>query len=493
MPTVPDAVTAGEGIHCEHTLEQVSSAEMGRDEEQRERGPLRGIIALMPRGLAELHVHQYGDITWDDYLAHLSGADVDWSFYEEQFEAAYGAVPPIRDILRRHDQGEAAAREAFRELFVFGDADAGNFQRFQAKFNLLVIGSVFSRMHTLDDPVPALAEELVGFTRRMLAGQRRAGVGYAERRLMVDFEPDRSRALHAALLDCYRRESDAGLTARHAVSLQRADPWPQWEVVKELALGPDGDFLTGVDFCFVEEGHPPRNKADFFGAVQDFNREHPKRALAILYHVGESFTDKSLESAVRWVQEAAELGAHRLGHAIALGVEPDAYGPHERRETVAERRDQLAYDRAHAEDLRHHGVPVDHATIDRELAELADSPADRELTHRYDAERLDQVRRRQDYAMGRVRATGAVIEVCPTSNRRIGNIADPAHHPVRRFLEANLPVVVASDDPGIFDTTLAEELAWVGRTAGLEEGALIDLANAAWRHRSEVLTGRVRP
>ena len=46
---------------------------------------------------------------------------------------------------------------------------------------------------------------------------------------------------------------------------------------------------------------------------------------------------------MRWVHESAELGAHRLGHAIALGVDPDAYGVHRRRETVSERLDQIAY------------------------------------------------------------------------------------------------------------------------------------------------------
>ena len=54
-----------------------------------------------------------------------------------------------------------------------------------------------------------------------------------------------------------------------------------------------------------------------------------------------------------------------------------------------------------------------------------------------------------------------------------------------------MPLVVASDDPGIFDTTVRDELAWVAREAGLEPGAVEDLVERAWRSRSEVLTGRV--
>ena len=55
----------------------------------------------------------------------------------------------------------------------------------------------------------------------------------------------------------------------------------------ELALSPYGYLLTGIDFCYLEEGHPPKNQEPFFNEVRDLNRKHPERALAILYHVGE--------------------------------------------------------------------------------------------------------------------------------------------------------------------------------------------------------------
>jgi hypothetical protein len=240
----------------------------------------------------------------------------------------------------------------------------------------------------------------------------------------------------------------------------------------------------------VEEGFPPKDKREFFAAVHDFNDRHPERALAILYHVGESFSDKSLESAVRWVHQAASLGAHRLGHAIALGVDPEVYGAHERGESVGERLDQIGYDLENAEGLRARGVRVDENALAREREALRALPPDARVTHAYDAARLADVRARQEFAMARVRAAGAVVEVCPTSNLRIGGIADPLHHPVHRFIEAGVPFVVASDDPGIFDTTVRDELDWVAREAGLEPGAVEDLIERAWRSRSEVVSGR---
>jgi adenosine deaminase len=417
---------------------------------------------------------------------------VDWGFYEHTYEQAYGSRPPVREIVERHRTGDPSAREAFDELFVFGDPDGGNFERFQAKFNLLISGSELVRLHRYEDPIPPLLAEIEFFVRGMLEDQRRDGVAYAEQRLLLGsaFPRETSRRLLDGLLQIYRDEEQRGLAPRLAIGCDRRDPWPDWEITKELALGPNGDLVTGIDFCNVEEGFPPKDKATFFRTVCAWNEQHPSRAIAILYHVGESFADKSLESAVRWVQEAAELGAHRLGHAIALAVDPECYGEHTRQERVAERLDQIAYDLRNADGLERHGVRIDRAALAREKRELETRPADATLEHRYDRARLAEVRRRQDYAMPRVRATGAVIEVCPTSNRRIGAIADPAHHPVHRFLEHDVPFVVASDDPGLFGTSPAEELEWVARHAGLDREALGEIARRAWRYRSEVMTGR---
>ena len=132
--------------------------------------------------------------------------------------------------------------------------------------------------------------------------------------------------------------------------------------------------------------------------MKDFNQEHPERALAVLYHVGESFNDKSLESGVRWVHEAAEMGVHRLGHAIALGVSPDLYGVHTRQESVAERVDQLHYDLRHRDGLGEMGVQVDVEAVSEELERLKSMPQEDVIEVEYDDGSWIEVRNRQRYA-----------------------------------------------------------------------------------------------
>jgi aminodeoxyfutalosine deaminase len=50
------------------------------------------------------------------------------------------------------------------------------------------------------------------------------------------------------------------------------------------------------------------------------------------------------------------------------------------------------------------------------------------------------------------------LEVCPTSNLRLGVYPDFSGHPLRRLHEAGVPVTVNSDDPPLFNTTLTDEL-----------------------------------
>lgn len=59
-----------------------------------------------------------------------------------------------------------------------------------------------------------------------------------------------------------------------------------------------------------------------------------------------------------------------------------------------------------------------------------------------------------------------LLEVCPTSNWLTSAVASTATHPVRRLMEAGVPVSVNSDDPGLFDIDLCHEYEILAREQG---------------------------
>jgi len=59
------------------------------------------------------------------------------------------------------------------------------------------------------------------------------------------------------------------------------------------------------------------------------------------------------------------------------------------------------------------------------------------------------------------------LEVCPTSNLRLGVYADYAAHPLRRLYEAGVPITINADDPPLFNTTLNHEVELLATAFGL--------------------------
>jgi adenosine deaminase len=50
------------------------------------------------------------------------------------------------------------------------------------------------------------------------------------------------------------------------------------------------------------------------------------------------------------------------------------------------------------------------------------------------------------------------LEVCPTSNIRLGVYANMNEHPLPRLYAAGVPITINSDDPPLFNTTLCDEV-----------------------------------
>ncbi|NKB71992.1 MAG: hypothetical protein GKR89_33360 [Candidatus Latescibacteria bacterium] len=384
--------------------------------------------------------------------------DVDWSKLVERYTTAYGqTIDPVAlfdDALH----GGTAGLERFKKAYVFGPEDSGAFERWEAKNSFLT--RIWACWCGIDQ---------LGFEQKllktMLDRSRSEGMTYIEYRCgsgidgFMDWHPFCAQTL--------MEHSDDEMTARYILSMSREEPLKTYELLLQI-LDEQPELvpcIVGVDFCGAEEGFPPKDMRPFFLSWQAENRLHPNRALDVVYHVGESYFDKSLESAVRWCHEVAEMGALRLGHAIALGLDPViavARRPHaHEEELVAERLDQIEYDLRHSAILARYGIEVDQKALENERAELEIKDSQAKVHRVYDDKRLQEIRRRQDMVLDQLIELGTVIECCPNSNLRIGGVPAPEHHPLHRFLRSQVNLVICSDDPGNMDAPLASEVEWV--------------------------------
>lgn len=409
----------------------------------------------------ELHVHPGGCLTAEDLLA-LGGdfyREVDWRLFTDAYERAYGIRPDPIALFCDALSDPSAGLDNLREHYIYAQKDGGDFGRFQAKFNLLI--SLLRH--------PPKREELVkNALQRAIDRHRKEGMSFVEYRSGCS---DETRGaflrFHRVSAQIFARASQGGMTARYIISLHRWSAMRDYEWVQDL-LDENPELiptLVGIDFAHVEEGYPPKNNRALFKRIRRDNRRRPHRALEITYHVGESYFDKSLESAIRWCHEAAEMGARRLGHAIALGLDPEIAIARRAdahiEERVGERRDQIAYDLNYAPALSAFGIRVNAPALRAERQSLKNRASDDIVSRPYTPQRLAEIRNRQQFVLNRLARLGTVIETCPTSNLRIGGVPDPAHHPIHTFLKSDVDLAIGADDPGIFDSPLAREIDWV--------------------------------
>lgn len=418
------------------------------------------MIPLHSAKTCELHVHPGGCLTAEDLieLGKDFYEDIDWTLFIDAYEKAYGIRPdPIalyRDALSNPTKGLAK----FKEHYIYTEKDGGDFGRFKAKFNLTI--SLLRH--------PPKRQDLI--TKMISSAQdrhRKEGITFVEYRCGCSDETrDKFINFHRTQAQILSNASQNNTTARYIISLRRWTAQQDYEWVQELMdenleLIPT---IVGIDFADIEEGYPPKDNHALFQRVHKDNQERPERALEITYHVGESYFDKSLESAIRWCHEAAEMGARRLGHATALGLDPAV--AIERRpnahaeERISERLNQIAYDLTHAPELSAFDIKVNASALQTERQTLKNRAPDEIVEHPYNPQRLEEIRNRQQFVLNRLTQLGTVIETCPTSNLRIGGVPDPAHHPIHTFLKSNVNLVIGADDPGIFDSPLASEIDW---------------------------------
>lgn len=391
----------------------------------------------------ESHLHLYGCLEaksfWEvaEKRSKLHSARFQW--FLSEFERVTGRVLHP-DRWWKSDHGFFD----FKQDYICDQPVS--FDLFQAKFNLLI--ALFP-----PNPDDMWLPEAVFKTHAPLGG-------YKEYRTFLPLylpEGERARYLKNVLERAKSFETSA-YHPRIAVSLMRKDTeaWEGYRFLRDFLASHKhlASIVTGIDFCASEQGHPPSAKRELFKQVHKDNLASG-HSLDILYHVGEMWHDISIQSAARWCVEAAMLKAHRLGHALALGMDVSALRGGKILETSAEAIEHLAWIRKHLHELQEFGFgPSDYQWLSAKV----DSKSHHDFVEwHYDDDLIDNTTRFQDAALSMVAQLNPIIESCPTSNMRIGNLKSSEQHPIRRFLKHDLNVVVATDDPGIFDITLAEE------------------------------------
>ncbi len=343
-----------------------------------------------PRRFSDLHMHLFGCLTWDE--VHHFGRDrwqakiplLQW--FHHEYEKAYGRPSRVEHYWT-HPMGQQWLKE-----------DVGTyvgFSQFQAGFNLII--AIF-KMHPEEHYLDVFHHVLTKHQTLLTYGEYRVMFPYSFR------TPETFSYLCAFANTCKAMQSD-NFTPRLAVSLSREHSLRahQYEVLRmwQRDFPQYTDTIVAIDFCGTEPVGFPEDMRAFFAQVKADNHRDPATALKLLYHVGEQFDGNTLEAACISVWDAHRAGADRLGHALALGVDPSAH--------------------------------------------VTDTQQAREIYHL------------QEKLLAQLAETEAVIEACPTSNLQTLGLTDLRDLPLKRFIQHGINVVIATDNPGLLSTNIAVE------------------------------------
>jgi len=422
---------------------------------------------------ADLHNHLYGSIS-PGLLFHLGKKNPNprWKLFIESYEACYG-----KKINPSSFFDEFQNPKNFEEIYLF--REKAPFSHFQSKFNLIIALSKFDK------------QEIYEVARQVSKEQAEAKVSYGEYRIMISKEDtkamyiDKLIAMAEGFLHAEQELGKDRNNAKIVVSLHRDGKfethydWIKDQMEKNSLLR---ESIVGLDFCYIEEGYPPKDKEFFFDLVLRDNKAYSRSALALLVHVGESFFDKTPITAVRWVKETADFGAHRLGHALVLGLPGDSFLGQMRLENAKEWSLTANYLHSIWEELRSFGAlpspKVLQIPVNEDKVEIS---WNNDLSKIHDAFRF--------YVLSHLAKKGVVIETCPTSNYLIGGLPNRSAHPVKVFFESGVPITIGTDDPGLLDTSMEREFEWAEK-AGSSKIDLEKIKKDSFSYRSGLLSGR---
>jgi adenosine deaminase len=432
----------------------------------------------------DLHNHLYGCLSAEKlFEIGIKNPNPRWHLFLDSYQQAYSKKIDYKNFFENYN-----TIKKFSELYYFNHK--GTFLEFQAKFNLIIA------------LVQYTPEEMNQVAQSVVVDHANQGVSHVEYRIMFSADESKSVFEDRILNVCEglkqgEKESKRKghfIRAEAVLSLHRdKNTLENYIWLKELISKYEivNSRITGIDFCHIEEGNPPKKKKDFFDRVLKDNHAEPNSSLAILYHVGESFQDKTPFSAVRWVYESAFMGAHRLGHCIALGLSPYLFSGSKRTESIEERIDQLRWELDHFESISNFGDYYSKEELERSLKNhLIQSNKSNKIEFLMKEKEIIFLSTLQSYVINRIKIKNTIIESCPSSNTYIGMIDRLEDHPISAFLKNKMKVTIATDDPGIFNTNIQKEYKKV-REMGISDETLDSIQKNSFQYKSSILSGRL--
>lgn len=414
---------------------------------------------------ADLHVHVLQSLYPEDLfeMAKNHYREINWNRFNflDRYEEIFGIrLDPIAMFERAIETGSLGEIE---ETMVYKYNEYGNFNQFNIKsyFPLCITGYFFDK----GDHVSVL--------RPIVDRHKRDGLSYVEYRHGFVFTyKEEWKEWHLKFARFFKEASDDAFQAKYIIRTSKE----HYGVVKELITeNPDlNDVIVGIDFSGREIS--PESLKDFYREVKKDQKTNSQNSVDVVVHIGENFFDKSLESAIRWCHQSALFGAKRLGHCIALGIDPEIAvdrqeNAHEY-ESIEERIAQIRYDIENKKGLQKFGVKVDCSELEVELRSIENRNPNEQILKQYDKERLSEIKKRQDYVLWDLQRMGTIIETCPTSNLCIGGIPGMYAHPFKKLYDSGVNLAVCTDDPGIFMTSISDEIDFIMKNYNITEDEL---------------------
>jgi adenosine deaminase CECR1 len=432
----------------------------------------------------------------------------------------YTDVAAYREARQRLIEQERAGRRSASLPVTPEEAKANSWLMALKESELARTRAYFPPAHSfLEDKTKQLVENSPVF--EVMKQLPKGAVLHAHGSAMGDYRWLVSHATHRP--DCYMYVAEGGQTVRGSLRIADRPPAEGWRLVTELrGEATDANAFDEAIYRSITLGEEdvtaadiweefsnvfrrssglfaqPSVRADYWRAmlegliadnVQYLETRTPPIDIAIVREVQRSDPDFD----VKFIPAAGRSSGHdRVRQALASVVEGRLTDPDRIKGfDLVEEEDRTPSNLAYVEELLAARREADRRGVSLPLYLHSGESNWIENENLYDAVLLGASRIGHGLAlvkhpllMEMVKTRGIAVEVCPISNQILGFVPDLRNHPAVSYINAGLPVVLSSDDPGIMRHSLSHDfyvafMAWGLDLRDLKQLAIDSLVHSA--------------